>query len=341
MPFKFNPFTHKLDITDVANAGATSIDSITPNSGTNPVVPDINGLIAIQGSGSITTVGGTNSLTPQLTGLTNHTVLVGAGTDTITKVGPGTLGQVLMSNGAGVDPSFQNGGSSILNTITGDSGGALSPTLGNFNLLGAGSITTVGAGSTLTTQLTGLTLNAIQVGAGTTTLTQLGPVNRAVLTSSATGVPAMTALATNGQIIIGSTAGAPAAGTITGTAISVTNGSNSISLSVTGGGLTWNNVTGASQTVFSSNGYIANRATLVTFTMNSTNSGDVSRIVGKGAGGWTLLPSGTQRFFIGSQASTVTTGSLSSTNAGDCVELVALNSTDIIVTSMIGNITVV
>lgn len=85
----------------------STIDSFIPNSGTSPVVPDANAQITLQGTGSITTVGGTNSLTPQLTGLTNHNVLVGAGTATITKVSPSTSGFVLTSNGVSADPSFQ------------------------------------------------------------------------------------------------------------------------------------------------------------------------------------------------------------------------------------------
>ena len=86
--------------------GGIAIDSLTPDSGTTPVVPDGAGNVTLQGTGSITTVGGTNSLTPQLTGLTNHTVLVGAGTATITKVGPGSAGQVLQSGGASADPAY-------------------------------------------------------------------------------------------------------------------------------------------------------------------------------------------------------------------------------------------
>lgn len=65
-------------------------------------------------------------------------------------------------------------GTTVLDTLTGNSGGAISPTAGNINTLGTGSITIAGSGSTLTTQLTGLTNHAIQIGAGTATLTQLG-----------------------------------------------------------------------------------------------------------------------------------------------------------------------
>lgn len=353
---------------DIAG-GSAAIEKFLPDSGTTPVVPDGSGQVTMAGSGSTTTVGGLNSLTFQLTGLTNHAVLVGAGTTTITKVGPtATSGQVLQSSGAAADPAFSTAtypstttinqilysssantvsglttanravlttgatgipvltalatdgqliigstagvpaaatltagtgisitnasnsitiavasGSAVVETLTGNSGGAISPTAGNINTLGTGSITIAGAGSTLTTQLTGLTNHAVLVGAGTATITNVGPTstsgqvlqsqgaladpafstatypstttinqilysssantvaglataNRGVLTTGATGVPVVTALATDGQLIIGSTAGAPAAATLTaGSGISITNGSNSISIAVSGG----------------------------------------------------------------------------------------------------------
>jgi hypothetical protein len=82
-----------------------AIDSFQPDSGTNPVVPTAGGLVVMAGSGSITTVGSLNTLTTQLTGLTNHAVLVGAGTTTITKLAVGTNGQVLIG-ATGADPAF-------------------------------------------------------------------------------------------------------------------------------------------------------------------------------------------------------------------------------------------
>jgi len=119
------------------------------------------------------------------------------------------------------------------------------------------------------------------------------------------------------------------------------NGTNFTSTLITGGGWFWTNVTGSTQTVFASSGYIADKATLITFTMNTSNLGDAFRIVGFGAGGWTLLPTGAQIFYFGNKASTVTTGSLSSTLPNDCIEMVALSSTQILIMSSIGNITVV
>lgn len=91
-------------ITIGLSGGGQAIDTITADSGS--VTPNSSGEISILGSGSIITSGSGNSLTTQLSGLTNHTLLVGAGTSTITKVGPGSSGQVLQSGGASADPSY-------------------------------------------------------------------------------------------------------------------------------------------------------------------------------------------------------------------------------------------
>lgn len=107
------------------------------------------------------------------------------------------------------------GSGTIVQTLTGNSGGAVPPTGGNINTLGTGSITVVGVPgtSTLTAQLTGLTNHSLLVGAGTATITNLG-------------------VATNGQIPIGSTGADPVLATITaGTNISITNAAGSITIS--------------------------------------------------------------------------------------------------------------
>lgn len=90
-------------------------------------------------------------------------------------VAPGAAGTVLGSTGVATDPSFQTiGALGAVTTITGDSGGAETPNgSGNFNILGSGSITTVGTANTETVTLTGLTNHAVLVGAGTTTITKI------------------------------------------------------------------------------------------------------------------------------------------------------------------------
>lgn len=185
------------------SGGSVGVDSFSPDSGTDPVFPTVAGLVNDKGSGSITTVGSLNTITTQLTGLTNHSVLVGAGTTTITKLSVGSNGQVLVGATA-ADPAFATltssdssisfttgantlslqvaGGTSVVKTLTGNSGGALSPTAGNISTLGTGSITIAGSGSTLTTQLTGLTNHNVLIGAGSATITNVAP-------SSTSGVP--------------------------------------------------------------------------------------------------------------------------------------------------------
>ena len=442
----------------VSGSSIGAITSITGDSGgaETPLAGNFN----VLGSGSITTVGSANTETVQLTGLTNHSVLIGAGTSTITKVGPtATAGQVLQSGGASADPAFSTatypstttinqilysssanvvsglasanrgvlttgatgipiitalatdgqliigstagapasasitssdssvtitpgsnsisltvtGGTTVGKTITGNTGGALSPTAGNWNIVGTGSTTASGSGSTLTVQLTGLTNHALQVGAGTATLTQLGSgttgqilqtnttadptwstatypstttinqilysssnntiaglstANSGVLTTGATGIPVITALSTDGQLIIGSTAGVPAAATLTaGTGITITNASNAITISASTSGFTWTDVTGGTQTISAENGYITDNAGGVIYTLPvSASLGDTFIIVGK-TGLTTITPLALQQLLIGSASGTIgITGTAVSTNVGDSITFVCTTS---------------
>lgn len=102
-------------------------------------------------------------------------------------------GSLTISNGSGTISLSVAGGTTVGKTITGDSGGSLPPLGGNWNLLGSGSITTSGAGSTLTFQLQNLTNHAVLVGAGTSTITNL-------------------AVGTTGQLLVGATGADPAFG---------------------------------------------------------------------------------------------------------------------------------
>mgnify|MGYP001594106367 CR=1 FL=1 len=64
MPFKFNPFTNRLDITDTAGGGSGSLDTLTGDTG-GAISPDGSNNINIVGSGAISVSG--NSLTNTLT----------------------------------------------------------------------------------------------------------------------------------------------------------------------------------------------------------------------------------------------------------------------------------
>lgn len=188
---------------------------------------------------------------------------------------------------------------------------------------------------------------------------------------------------TDGQLLIASSVGAPTFATVTGTnGITFTTGHNSLAISntsipnsalanstitVTGTGITvggspvalggtvtltmaaagftWTDATNASYTVAAQNGYIADRGTLVTFTLPTNNAlGDTIKIVGKGAGGWTIIYSANQQILFGSSATTVTTGALASTNAHDCCTLVCTTASVtqpiFTVTDAVGNLTI-
>lgn len=140
---------------------------------------------------------GTNSA------LTAHGVVIAEGNSAFAATTAGVNGQLFIGS-TSADPAFATltspdgsisfttgphalglqvaSGTTVGKTITGDTGGALSPTAGNWTLAGSGSITTAGSGSTLTTQLTGLTNHSVLVGAGTTTITKVAP-------SATSGVP--------------------------------------------------------------------------------------------------------------------------------------------------------
>jgi hypothetical protein len=149
-----------------------------------------------------------------------------------------------------------------------------------------------------------------------------------------------------GQLLIGTTAGDPTAAALTaGTGVAITSASGSITINTTGGGMTWTVVTGTSQSVAVNNGYIANNAGLVTFTMPTTSAvGDVFEITGMSTDlGWKIAQSANQQIFYGISSTTSgVTGSLASTKTRDTVKLVCIvaNLTWNVVFS-IGNITVV
>lgn len=253
--------------------GGLAIDSISPNSGTDPIVPDANGKVSIVGTGSVTTVGSLNTETIQLTGLTNHAVLVGAGTATITNVGPtATAGQVLQSAGAAADPAF----------------------------------------STATYPLT-TTINQILYSSAANTVTGLASANRGVVTTSSTGVPVVTAINGNGLLIIGSGSSQPAAANLTaGTGVSIVNAANSITINAAASVATSYNADSGSATpsanvlTLSGSGSIATSASGSTVTTALTGLTNHNVLIGAGTATITkVAPSATSGVPLISQGAAV------------------------------------
>lgn len=106
----------------------------------------------------------------------------------------------------------------------------------------------------------------------------------------------------------------------------------------------WSEVTGDTNMAVQ-NGYIANKAgTATAFTLPATAAlGELLRICGKGATGWTLAQNAGQTIHFGSvDTTTGAGGSLASTDPSDSIELVCTTAnTNFTIISSIGNITVV
>lgn len=108
--------------------------------------------------------------------------------------------------------------------------------------------------------------------------------------------------------------------------------------------VTWNDVSSGTQAIAVNQGYITNNgASLVTYTLPVTAAeGSIIEISGKSSGGWTINYATGQIIHLGNSATTVTTGTLSSSNQWDYVKLlcVTANSTWNVIGG-VGNLTVV
>lgn len=129
--------------------GGKAIDSIAVQTGTSPVVPDANGLLTINGA---VVAAGTNPVRTDGTGVNTLAVEVQtsqalAAADA-TKIGLCNFDSSRFTVSATGFVSLNAAGA--IETVTGDSGGALSPTAGNINVVGLSGSKTSGSGSTLT-----------------------------------------------------------------------------------------------------------------------------------------------------------------------------------------------
>lgn len=108
--------------------------------------------------------------------------------------------------------------------------------------------------------------------------------------------------------------------------------------------VSWTEVTGTSQSMAVTKGYIANNAGLVTLTLPDTAAvGSIVAVVGQGAGGWKIAQNASEVIHFGSvNTTTGTGGSLASTNRYDCVELICtVANTEWVERNSVGTITIV
>lgn len=152
-------------------------------------------------------------------------------------------------------------------------------------------------------------------------------------------------LLTDGQLLIGSTALAPVAAQLSaGSGVAITNAAGSITISSSGGGLSWSVVTGVSQNMAANTGYIANNAGTITFTLPAVCAvGTLIAVTGiNNATGWKVAQNAGQTIYFGSASSTTgVAGYISSTKTRDTVYLLCVvANNDFNIVDSIGNITV-
>lgn len=121
-------------------------------------------------------------------------------------------------------------------------------------------------------------------------------------------------------------------------------GTSTLTVTVSGSGMTWNEVTTASQSMAVNNAYVANNTVLVTLTLPAVAAfGDIVQVVGKGTGLWTIAQNAGQTIHFGTLSTTTGVGgSISSISQRDTLEIVCTTAnTDWTVYTAVGNLTVV
>lgn len=203
----------------------------------------------------------------------------------------------------------------LVSTLTGDSGGPVSPDgAGNINIVGGTGVTVVDNPGTHT-----LTINT------SADLTLTGDSGGAVSPDGSGNIN-----------IVGSS----------GIVVSDNPGTHTLTISTTGGsGFTWSVIT-ADQSAVAGNGYICNKGSTLVLTLPATSAiGDLIEVTGiNNATGWSIAQNAGQIIHFGAADTTTgVAGSLASTLTRDSVKIVCMvagASAEWNVLSSIGNLNV-
>ncbi|NJL54150.1 hypothetical protein HC928_02540 [bacterium] len=166
-------------------------------------------------------------------------------------------------------------------------------------------------------------------GAGILTLTTLSFINNSSISGSLNlGSSSIYPIEmSDGQLLIGETGQCAVPNTLTaGAGISITNAAGSITITSTGGGFSWNEITVGGPTQMAvHNGYVANTTfpTVCDLLLPATAAiGDTVQILGKGMGGWRITQNAGQSINYVNLTSTVGMGgSISSIDQFCCIEI--------------------
>lgn len=227
-----------------------------------------------------------------------------------------------------------------INTITGDTGGAESPSAGNFNLKGTSNqIAVTGSSNTETFSLVGpytpatYTAHGVLIGEGTSSIvattagtdgqvltgntsadptfdaigTKSGLTAHGVLLAEGAGAFVATAVGTNGQVLLGSTGADPAFGTLTtSTGIAFTTGAGSLAVDIASDGFKIN-AASTGVTLVAQNAYTVTQAAQTSFALPATAAvGDTFAIASAtgNTSGWIITQGAGQEIWAGTSHTT-------------------------------------
>jgi len=236
-----NPGTNTLTI----EAGSGIATTYVANSGTaSPFLGDID----LLGTSNITTTASGHTVDFALSGTTDHAVQLGNAGGSLSSLGVGTNGQVLLG-ATGSDPAFATltstgstivftTGANTLNLETAskvadsfptDSGTAV-PSTGALTIAGGHNISTSGSGSTVTINVSGTTNHDVQIGNSTGSLTSVtNGTTGQVLTAQTGADPIWASPAASSISITGDSGGA-----ITGATFTFTGGTTGLAFAGAG-----------------------------------------------------------------------------------------------------------
>ena len=156
------PALNALSIVGAGGASTSGSGSIITVTAASSGIGTLNGDSG-SATGSTVTIAGAGSVSTSATAST--VTVTGSGATTLhSDTGDATVSSnaFTIAGGTGIATTATGStltvaidGSAVGETITGDTGGALSPTAGNWNIVGAGTVSTSGSGSTLTITGTG------------------------------------------------------------------------------------------------------------------------------------------------------------------------------------------
>lgn len=296
----FNPATPQ------TITGAWSMNggfSVTSASGNIPIVAT-SGNISLAASSGNVTLNSPSVLLPALTNVVTANVVYFNTTSGLLTYGSFT--SFSTSANYTLTGSWQFNSGFNVTAATGDV--TIQSTTGSLNLLAPAATKSVN-------------IQAPNLALTSTTLTLLSGPNISVTSTGPIALQATGALSLQG----GSITAPGLASAVTGSVLYFNSGSGAITQGAApSGGMSWNNVTGTSQAIAAKNAYVANNAAVVAFSLPASAAfGDEFKVVGLGAGGWTIACNAGQTLSLGS-ASSASGGSAASTHAKDCLSFVCV-----------------